>query len=171
MPISSGKNFISADAASILGIKSGNDVRHVVRSSFNPALNQSGAVRAKSLLSLDDLIGHSTLIESFPNQDIKKENVERTHRFYTPVRIGNKLYAVRIVAQEMKGNDGLKPIDVDIYDVVVESNNPSPAPSVPPVAGRTTDPAREGSSTVTIREMLSGVKDAYGVLYDGQSFE
>ena len=76
---------------------------------------------------MDELVQNAVLIESVPNNDPKKTNVLNFHRLYVPVRTNAGVQAVRIVAEELKSSDSLKPTDVELYDVVLEGQKESPA--------------------------------------------
>ena len=77
---------------------------------------------------------------------------------------------MRIVAEELKNSDRLRPTDVELYDVVLEGQKESPA--VP------SDLLAEEGVTVpgapfelTIADMLRGVKDAEGNPYVGEEYQ
>ena len=99
-------------------------------------------------------------IESIPNRKInKKPYVRAYHRFYVPVRMNQHLATIRIVAEERQGVITLDPTDVNLYDLIVEDKKRranAPAGSLP-LGG-----PDSSSDTVSIREMLAGVKDADG---------
>jgi hypothetical protein len=97
------------------------------------------------------------LIESIPNQKTnKKPNVRAYYRFYVPVIVGQRLFAMRIVAEEKKGAITVNPTATDIYDVIIErksrSANGLAKKQIPERAG-------SGSFTISIRDMLQNVKD------------
>lgn len=79
------------------------------------------------MLSLDELVKFSTLVESGQNtKQNKKPDVLNYHRFYVPVRTGDEIATIRIVAEEYVGSNGLSPIDVTVYDVIIDKNDPLP---------------------------------------------
>ena len=121
--------------------------------------------RNAALLSIEDIVKNSVLIESFPNRNSKKKHLKNVHRLYVPLRIGDELHTLRVVAHETQDKSGLVPIRADLFDLIVEKESSRPSSdslsgstlsSAPPVLTKT------GVSTVTIADMLRGVKDAGG---------
>lgn len=155
-----GTTFTSADEKAILSILPKN-VRHVVYSSMKIAAGQKQRVRKQGIQSIKDLVNHSVLIESTPNtKRTQKPDVEMYHRFYVPVKVGEQIYTVRIVAEERNGTLNLSPKELALYDVIIEKRPISLAGVDSPVI-RT-----NGSfSTVTIKEMLQNVKDMENMPY------
>ena len=155
-----GATFTSADEKAILSILPKN-VRHVVYSSMKIAAGQKQRVRKQGIQSIKDLVNHSVLIESTPNtKRTQKPDVEMYHRFYVPVKVGEQIYTVRIVAEERNGTLNLSPKELALYDVIIEKRPISLAGVDSPVI-RT-----NGSfSTVTIKEMLQNVKDMENMPY------
>lgn len=155
-----GATFTSADEKAILSILPKN-VRHVVYSSMKIAAGQKQRVRKQGIQSIKDLVNHSVLIESAPNtKRTQKPDVEMYHRFYVPVKVGEQIYTVRIVAEERNGTLNLSPKELALYDVIIEKRPISLAGADSPVI-RT-----NGSfSTVTIKEMLQNVKDMKNMPY------
>ena len=118
--------------------------------------------RRKALNALDRVISNSVLIESLPNKDAKKTKIATVHRFYTPVSLGGQIRVLRIVALEKKGS---KPeVDgVELYDLIEERKPPLVAPGGTGATARgvTANAASpKGTSIISIREMLNGVKDS-----------
>lgn len=156
---------MSADQLAVLGVKRSN-AKHITYSSFKPKSNRKYKIRVGALKSIKDLMAHSVLVESVPNRKAYKRNKVRAyHRFYVPVRVGNKVETIRIVAEERNGAITINPAQVDLYDVVVESKK-----GAPPVATALNGAhinTGNAPSRITIREMLSDVKDADGKMYIG----
>lgn len=141
-------------------------VRHVVHSGA-PIRVQDKTVRSASVGGLTVLLAQAPLIESGPNTKTdKKPNVESYHRFYVPIWDGKTVRVLRIVAEQSKSGIVIDPKDFDIYDVVVESKRLPPSRSVPNGEPAST-PLQMGGQplTVSIRQMLSGVKDMRGKVY------
>lgn len=157
-----GATFTSADEKAILSIlPTSKQVRHIVYSSVKVLTQKEEKTRIKSIESIGTLIRHSVLIESEQNQKkTKKPDVEMYHRFYVPVKVGEQVYAVRIVAEERNGTLNLLPKELNLYDVIIEKR-PIPTSGIGyPVGGP------NGSfSTVTIKEMLQNVKDMENMPY------
>ena len=154
--------FTSADEKAILSIlPTSKQVRHIVYSSVKVLTHKEEKTRIQSIGSIGTLIKHSVLIESGQNQKkTKKPDVELYHRFYVPIKVGEQVYAVRIVAEERNGQLHLSPKELNLYDVIVEKR-PIPTSGIGyPVGGP------NGSfSTVTIKEMLQNVKDMENMPY------
>lgn len=163
-----GTTFTSADEKAILSIlPTSKQVRHIVYSSVKVLTQKEEKTRIKSIESIGTLIRHSVLIESEQNQKkTKKPDVEMYHRFYVPVKVGEQVYAVRIVAEERNGTLNLLPKELNLYDVIIEKR-PIPTSGIGyPVGGP------NGSfSTVTIKEMLQNVKDMENMPYYQQKEE
>lgn len=155
-----GTTFTSADEKSILSILPKN-VRHVVYSSMRVVPYRVQKIRKQGIQSIKDLVNHSVLIESTPNtKRTKKPDVEVYHRFYVPVKVGEQVYAVRIVAEERNGTLNLSPKELTLYDVIIEKRPISASGAGSPV-NRT-----NGSFfTVSIKELLQNVKDMKNMPY------
>ena len=148
------------------------DIRHLTYSSKKGIDRKSRRIRNSALLSLEELTQNAILIESIPNRKKgRKPNVRAYHRFYVPVRIGTELKTIRIVAEEQKGVITLMPTDVNVYDVLLEDvhtkkgGSAATSTGISP-AGR---PDNASSDTISIREMLAGVKGADGKTYYQQA--
>lgn len=151
--------------------------RHIVYSSLKRLSPKKRAARIQVVNSIGDLIPHAWLVESSATNKTGKDNVAAYHRFYVPVRIGNTFHVVRVVAEESKTSKGLKPMDVDLYDVIIEnSGSAMPRLTSPKRSTRSDSSASEGSISeeitsqksakeITIREMLRGVKGMDGEYY------
>ncbi|MDR3354939.1 MAG: hypothetical protein LBO21_07860, partial [Synergistaceae bacterium] len=153
--------MLSADAKAKLSIASKNKARHVTSSSWRGRSPEQTEARKAALLSVEGIVNHSVLIESW--QDTDNDLVENMHRFYLPLRIRGKTYTVRLVAQEMRDNKGMIPIEADLFDLIVEDNQ---TPAENAASAKSSDPAATvGVDEITIRDMLSGVNDAEGNAY------
>lgn len=151
---------LSADGQAVFSILP-KDVRHITYSSNKRATASERKVREASIFSIDSLLENAVLIESIPNRKTaKKPNVRAYHRFYVPVQANGKMRTVRLVAEEQNGAVTLSPTDVNLYDVIIEKKTPRPLAGISPVIGTA------GSLyKISIREMLSGVKDTDGNSY------
>ncbi|MDR3112740.1 MAG: hypothetical protein LBU09_00005, partial [Endomicrobium sp.] len=130
------------------------------------AVNPLANLRHKvNILNIDTLVNNSVLIETQTNtkkQD--KPNVDFYHYFFTPVRFGNKVYTVKLVGEQYKGETGINPDSIKLYDVIevkAETNKKTAGAQYGTKSVRATTPA----DTITIAQMLSGVKDADGKPY------
>ena len=188
------KTISSVDEKALFSILP-KDVRHITYSSNKRATATERKVREAGILSIENLLENAVLIESVPNRKAgKKPNVRAYHRFYVPVEINGEIHAVRIVAEEQNGEITLNPTNVHLYDVIVEKRSSRPPQGISPFGGSTrasdknsirntrvsvnTEKAARplagispvigsanGLSMISIRDMLSGVKDADGNLY------
>ena len=118
------------------------------------------SLRKASILSIKDLIEHATLIESIPNKKTdKKPNVETYHRFYVPVLFNGRLQTIRLVAETQKGDTSFDPLKVNLYDIITEKKS-RPAKGVSPESDYPMIAANGSSYTISIRDMLRGVKNS-----------
>jgi len=135
------------------------DIGHVIYSSA-PLRKDKKSTRQKAVLSVEQLINSAVLIESMPNRKGKaKPDIIGVHRFYVPVQIGNKIQTIRLVAQQSK--KGFHLHKYDLYDVIIEDNKKEAAPPTDQNAAL----SGERASTLSIRQMLSNVKDGSGRRY------
>lgn len=156
------KKFDTADNKAIMSVLP-KDIKHIVYSSMKTSKSFLN-VRSNSLFSIGDLLNNAVLIESIPNKKTdKKPNVRAYHRFYVPVKLNDKIYTVRLVAEEQGGEITLNPTNTNLYDVIIEKNRLTHQ-GMP--KGLSLLGAVDGSlSTVSIRDMLSGVNDYEGRPY------
>ncbi|WP_299077445.1 hypothetical protein, partial [uncultured Fretibacterium sp.] len=162
--------WISRDAEVFATLPRGKKLKHVAYSSRMPGSREARALRSNIASGMDELVQNAVLIESVPNNDPKKADVLNFHRLYVPVRTDAGVQAVRIVAEELKGSDKLKPTDVELYDVVLEGQKESPAVSHGLLAKEVV-PSPGAPFEVTIADMLRGVKDAEGKPYVGEEYQ
>ncbi len=159
-----GEGIPTADADRIARILPRN-VRHIAFSGA-PIRHEDRKTRKRSIRNIVDLLGHAVLIESGPNTKPDKEKIGSYHRFYVPLWDGGKIRVVRVVMEQTKRGVKINPDTFDVYDVVVERKPPAAAGLS---SDRATDPspskAAQRASSITIRQMLSGVKDIDGAAY------
>lgn len=126
-------------------------------------------IKRGALNQLIDLIENSRLIETSKNKDLaRKPDIVRHHRFYAAIKVNNALYAVRIGANEWKEGLGFDAGDLSLYSVIVETKNkertlPHQGQAGLPITlniGKQSAP-----DTITIHDLLKGVKDADGKAY------
>jgi len=161
--------MITRDAAGFIGIGSRKKRDHVLGSSQNTSrIRDIGTRNAKNLAlnSIDELVKNSVLIESIPNTEADKVGVKAYHRFYVPIMTRGGRYTIRLVAEEYTNSDGLRPIDATLYDVVIKNKNKGTTVPTSPAASSETS-ISEIPFEITIREMLSGVNDAFDKPYVG----
>ena len=153
------------------------------------------ALRKVAFDNLSDIVSASVLIESMKNEKIievdpswprsrrqsanRKNKVAFYHRLYVPITVDGETYKViRLVAEENKNGDiELDPRTVELYDVIIEDKNArlSASPEnrftdLPGGARLSAAPDNgladlPGLSSITIKEMLSSVKDFAGEDY------
>ena len=163
--------WISRDAEVFATLPRGKKLKHVAYSSRKAQIDGTMALTRRNSVagSLDELVQNAVLIESTPNNDPKKTDVLNFHRLYVPVRTDAGIQAVRIVAEELKGSDRLRPTNVELYDVVLEGQKESPG--VPnDLLAKEGVTAPGAPFELTIADMLRGVKDAEGKPYVGEKY-
>ena len=153
---------LSADNKAVLGIPNSLKRRHVVWNQIKG--NQVKKAFDISLITLDELVKSSILIESIKNQkknkNIEKSKVENYHYFYVPMRIGNYVYTMKIVGEEQQNEITLNPTKIDLYSII-----PTKKESTPHLHNGKINGASSLFNTFTIRDMLKDVKD-----YEGNNY-
>ena len=153
---------LSADNKAVLGIPNSLKRRHLLWNQIKG--NQMKKAFDISLLTLDELVKSSILIESVKNQkkdkNIEKGKVENYHYFYVPMRIGNYVYTMKIVGEEQQNEITLNPTKIDLYSII-----PTKKESTPHLHNGKINGASSLFNTFTIRDMLKDVKD-----YDGNNY-
>ena len=153
---------LSADNKAVLGIPNSLKRRHLVWNQIKG--NQMKKAFDISLLTLDELVKSSVLIESIKNQkkdkNIEKGKVENYHYFYVPMRVGNYVYTMKIVGEEQQNEITLNPTKIDLYSII-----PTKKESTPHLHDGKINGASSLFNTFTIRDMLKDVKD-----YEGNNY-
>lgn len=153
---------LSADNKAVLGIPNSLKRRHLVWNQIKG--NQMKKAFDISLLTLDELVKSSILIESVKNQkkdkNIEKGKVENYHYFYVPMRVGNYVYTMKIVGEEQQNEITLNPTKIDLYSII-----PTKKESTPHLHDGKINGASSLFNTFTIRDMLKEVKD-----YEGNNY-
>lgn len=151
---------ISADGEAMIGLPSNSAAKHVVRSSWKGLTYEDMDTRTAGLMSLRDVLQNATLIESHLNRKPIKKEVKGIHRFYVPVWTHEGLKTLRIVAHERQKSDGKVPIDVSLYDVIVEGGNNENSPRLSGSTLSSAPPARQlgGAFHASIYDSQNGVK-------------
>nr|DAS84512.1 MAG TPA: hypothetical protein [Caudoviricetes sp.] len=149
----------SADGKAMFDLET--KARHVTYSSRKGLDTDTYKVRQASVRSVRDLLKNAVLVESTPNRKTaKKPNVRAYHRFYVPVRVNGELHTIRVVGEESGNIITLNPAEISLYDVIIENRSSRPLQGISPFVGST-----RASDIISIRDMLSGVKDADGNVY------
>lgn len=153
---------LSADNKAVLGIPNSLKRRHLVWNQIKG--NQMKKAFDISLLTLDELVKSSILIESVKNQkkdkNIEKGKVENYHYFYVPMRVGNYVYTMKIVGEEQQNEITLNPTKIDLYSII-----PTKKESTPHLHDGKINGASSLFNIFTIRDMLKDVKD-----YEGNNY-
>ena len=153
---------LSADNKAVIGIPNSLKRRHLVWNQIKG--NQMKKAFDISLLTLDELVKSSILIESVKNQkkdkNIEKGKVENYHYFYVPMRVGNYVYTMKIVGEEQQNEITLNPTKIDLYSII-----PTKKESTPHLHDGKINGASSLFNTFTIRDMLKDVKD-----YEGNNY-
>lgn len=153
---------LSADNKAVLGIPNSLKRRHLAWNQIKG--NQMKKAFDISLLTLDELVKSSVLIESIKNQkkdkNIEKGKVENYHYFYVPMRVGNYVYTMKIVGEEQQNEITLNPTKIDLYSII-----PTKKESTPHLHDGKINGASSLFNTFTIRDMLKDVKD-----YEGNNY-
>lgn len=153
---------LSADNKAVLGIPNSLKRRHLVWNQIKG--NQMKKAFDISLLTLDELVKSSILIESVKNQkkdkNTEKGKVENYHYFYVPMRVGNYVYSMKIVGEEQQNEITLNPTQIDLYSII-----PTKKESTPHLHDGKINGASSLFNTFTIRDMLKDVKD-----YEGNNY-
>lgn len=153
---------LSADNKAVIGIPNSLKRRHLVWNQIKG--NQMKKAFDISLLTLDELVKISILIESVKNQkkdkNIEKGKVENYHYFYVPMRVGNYVYTMKIVGEEQQNEITLNPTKIDLYSII-----PTKKESTPHLHDGKINGASSLFNTFTIRDMLKDVKD-----YEGNNY-
>lgn len=160
---------LSKDGLAALGVNGYEGASHLAWN-FKPGKNMR-VVHRGALKNLKALAENAVLIESTRNtkkdftkpisdKQKRKNEVDVYHRFYVPVHFNGKAYVLRIVGEERQKVITLNPTNIDLYSVIVENKKEGKD------SPRISDELGVGPlSTITIQEMLKGVKDAQGNPY------
>ena len=149
----------SADGKAMFDLEK--KARHVTYSSRKKMDTDAYKARQAGIRSIRDLINNAVLVESTPNRKTsKKPNARAYHRFYVPVKVNGKVHTIRIVGEESGNVITLNPAELNLYDVIIENRGSRPLQGVSPFGGST-----RASDNISIRDMLTGVKDADGNVY------
>ena len=129
-----------------------------------------------------NILQHSVLIDSSPNNKIgksksgmssnqrksqnRKNTIVNYHNLLSAIRINGNYYAVRFVAEEKQEHLTVDPRTVYLYDIIMQKSSTT---SRPTQSGNSQAVGQMTSSTafdtISIKDILNGVKDGKGVLY------
>lgn len=129
-----------------------------------------------------NILQHSILIDSSPNNKIgrsktgmsanqrksqnRKNTIVNYHNLLSAIRINGNYYAVRFVAEEKQGHLTVYPRTVYLYDIIMQKSSTTSRPTQSgnsQAVGQMT--SNTAFDTISIKDILNGVKDGKGVLY------
>ena len=155
-------------------------VNHVAFGTDTSKTNKSN----KKLIigDVSNILQHSVVIDSSKNKKLnrptnnmskgqkrrqrRKNGIENYHNLLAAVNINGNYYAVRLIAEEKKGKLTVNPKTVYLYDVNIQKSSTT---NVKAQSGNSQAANYTSSSTafdtISIKDILNGVKDGKGVLY------
>ena len=142
--------------------------RHIVFSSITNSDKERNIV----INNIVDLIEQSVMIEVEPNKKkSEKPFVDEYYRFYVPVRIGQKIFTIRIVAENQKKNNLFNIVRPSVYDVIIDKKEVAPKVNNAPVLSKPLNSnipqnkKKISNEQITVEEMLKGVQSSDGKVY------
>ena len=152
--------ILSLDKKGEFGIPNKVNRRHLVWNQ-NPKKQLLDAFNP-SVLSLEELVQSSVLVESVANQkqtkNKHKAKVKNYHYFYVPIKLGDDIYTIKIVGEESYSNIQLNPLKIDLYSVMAVKKDGNFQPHKGSIS-------KSPSLSITIQDMLKEVKD-----YEGNNY-
>lgn len=155
-------------------------ISHVAFGTETSKINKSN----KRLIigDVSNILQHSVVIDSSKNKKLnrptnnmskgqkrrqrRKNGIENYHNLLAAVNINGNYYAVRLIAEEKKGKLTVNPKTVYLYDVNIQKSSTT---NVKAQSGNSQAASHTSSSTafdtISIKDILNGVKDGKGVLY------
>lgn len=155
-------------------------INHVAFGTDTSKINKSN----KKLIigDVSNILQHSVVIDSSKNKKLnrptnnmskgqkrrqrRKNGIENYHNLLAAVNINGNYYAVRFIAKEKKGKLTVNPKTVYLYDVNIQKSSTT---NVKAQSGNSQAANYTSSSTafdtISIKDILNGVKDGKGVLY------
>lgn len=155
-------------------------VNHVAFGTDTSKTNKSN----KKLIigDVSNILQHSVVIDSSKDKKLnrptnnmskgqkrrqrRKNGIENYHNLLAAVNINGNYYAVRLIAEEKKGKLTVNPKTVYLYDVNIQKSSTT---NVKAQSGNSQAANNTSSSTafdtISIKDILNGVKDGKGVLY------
>jgi hypothetical protein len=176
-----------ADFKALVGLPKDNDrygQRHLIRGKANQSA-ANRAARNTVLSNFRDVVQHAVVVEVVPNTKKKslqglqgakwrtqkrKNKVENYYRLMVPVHINGRIRTLVIVAEERNGVVS-SPTSVQVYEIYYAKKHPlatAPITEPSPKAGAKAGVSvaeEDALSKISIRDMLTGVKDADGNVY------
>ena len=178
--VSTEDSITTVDFKALVGLPKDDDAygqRHLVRGNANKSSDNRMA-RNITLSNFEDVVKNAVVVEIVPNTkkapltglkgkkrqiQKRKNQVANYYRLMLPVRIGNNIKTLVIVAEEQDGVVSASPVPVTAYEIYYAKKPPLVAAPRPETGVSATE---EGAPlTISIRDMLTGVKDADGNVY------
>ncbi|WP_337366510.1 LPD38 domain-containing protein [Phascolarctobacterium sp.] len=162
-----GKTFRIIGSNGIGRVASMGDGRHLVGGSNNTS--RTDTVRRQALSTVENVLNNAVYIEK--HLDGQHGTKNRYVELYAVVKDGNNLTRFRIVAKEGNGNSSEFEVkDAKFYDIIKDGTlSPSMPKSIStaqlPDGNQSQLKDNIPSSTVSVAELLTGVKDRQGVPY------
>lgn len=155
-------------------------VSHVAFGTDTSKINKAN--KRLIISDVSNILQHSVVIDSSKNRKLnrptnnmsrgqkrrqrRKNGIENYHNLLAAVNINGNYYAVRLIAEEKKGKLTVNPKTVYLYDVNIQKSSTT---NVKAQSGNSQAASHTSSSTaldtISIKDILNGVKDGKGVLY------
>nr|DAN15445.1 MAG TPA: crystallin beta/gamma motif-containing protein [Caudoviricetes sp.] len=155
-------------------------INHVAFGTETSKINKSN--KRLIISDVSNILQHSVVIDSSKNKKLnrptnnmskgqkrrqrRKNGIENYHNLLAAVNINGNYYAVRFIAEEKKGKLTVNPKTVYLYDVNIQKSSTT---NVKAQSGNSQAASHTSSSTafdtISIKDILNGVKDGKGVLY------
>ena len=155
-------------------------ISHVAFGTDTSKINKSN--KRLIISDVSNILQHSVVIDSSKNRKLnrptnnmsrgqkrrqrRKNGIENYHNLLAAVNINGNYYAVRFIAEEKKGKLTVNPKTVYLYDVNIQKSSTT---NVKAQSGNSQAASHTSSSTafdtISIKDILNGVKDGKGVLY------
>ena len=143
-----------------------------LRNTMSRDVKETGVEHYEVIAAIPDIARHGVLVESYDDQYGVPE-IKKMHRLFAPVRVGEDVYSVRILVKEYQpGVFGIEDKDnavtaKKIYDHTVEKKLAAgTSQNAEQGVNLTQPPGPTAADSYTLRELIDGVKDSDGVLYN-----
>ncbi|MDR1483149.1 MAG: hypothetical protein LBI74_11045, partial [Synergistaceae bacterium] len=149
---------------------SSNNFDHLTNTRSRPNANID-SIHFEVIAAMPEIVRYGKLVESYDDKKNVRE-IEKMHRLFAPVRVGDGTYSVRIVVKEYKpgffgivGNDEKSITLKKLYDHTVEKTMSTGTSANAAQSLDSSGPPRPTVDKYTIRELIKDVNDADGDLY------
>ena len=142
---------------------SATNAKHMISSASKRGVG--GEAHIAAVRKIKELMRVAEPIESYPDKK-GQQDVKNIHRFFAPMHYDGELHAVNMTVKE---HGGVRRIELEsvhkLYDLKLEEKTPAGLADGLPTGGRQGIGPQSGASGISLREMLSGVKDSEGNSY------